>query len=509
MARAGGMQEVELLDGDEPGIEAGLEPGSEQPEAPVRGRRGLRWVVAGGVAVALSLAGTQWVVDARENAAIARLSEVPGVVPAFGDELTVARALPPGEVSSLWSGIESVGGATASLVVAEDGSQAFAAVDQRTGETVWSTPLLGPNVERAASRESAYGGGCQSDARPHEVATVAVCLVTDGFTRYAADDGTDERVPATTTRAVVLDPTDGRVISDRAVDSAAQLAVLPGLVLVGIRDAQRIEIVAYDLRTGDERWRHEEPREDTHGAEEASLYWGIFRAGDVVAFSLGEGGGLGLLSSTGESVRDDLRPAPGNGGYGVDPTTGNLVVFDYGVDGTQATTLLAADADPADDVVLEGGAMDLTVDDGSVPGLVLTSRERVHGWDRRTGDHRWESDVQSTGFALLVRGRVYLTTASGLAALDGRTGEVVWQREVPVAAVGSLATDGRDLLMSSTSGDAALGSDGVRGGMTGYDLATGEQTRHVPYPEGVGDVMMHRGLLLGWSPESEEVMRLE
>ncbi|WP_421743357.1 PQQ-binding-like beta-propeller repeat protein [Cellulomonas sp.] len=508
MARGSGMQEVELLDGDEPDTE----PDTEQPGTPARGRRGLRWVVAGGVAVALSLVGTQWVVDARENAAIARLSAVPGVVPAFGDELTVARTLPPGEISSLWSGIESVGGATASLVVAADGSQAFAAVDQRTGETIWSTPLLGPNAERAASRESAYGGGCQSDARPHEVATVAVCLVTDGFTRYGSDDGTDERVPATTTRAVVLDPTDGRVLSDRALDTDAQLVVLPGLLLVGTRDAERIEIVASDLRTGDERWRHEEPREDERGTgdtEQPSLSWSFFRAGDVVVFSLREGGGLGVLSSTGESVRDDLRPAPTNVGYGTDPATGDLLVFHYGVDGTQTTTLLAADADPAADVVLEGGAMDLGVDDGSVPGLVLTSRERVHGWDRRTGDHRWESDVQSTGSALLVRGRVYLSTASGLAALDGRTGEVVWQREVPVASVGSLATDGRDLLMSSTSGDAALGSDGVRGGMTGYDLATGEQTRHVPYPEGVGDVMTHLGLLLGWSPESGEVLLLE
>lgn len=505
MARGGGMQDVELLDGDE----SAPEPDGEQPEAPARARRGLRWVVAGGVAVALSLVGAQWVVDAREKAAIARLSAVPGVVPAVGDELTVARTLAAGEVSSLWSGIASVAGATASLVVSEDGSQAFAAVDQRTGEAIWSTPLLGPNAERAASKESAYGGGCQSDARPHEEATVAVCLVTDGFTRYDSDEGTEERVPATTTRAVVLDPVDGRVISDRAVDTDAQLAVLPGLVLIGTRDAERIEIVAYDLRTGDERWRHQEPREDERGTEEFSVYWSLFRAGDVVAFSLGAGGGLGLLSSTGESLRDDLRAAPANGGYGTDPTTGDLLVFDYGVDGTQTTRLLAADAEPAHDVVLEGDAVNLGVDDGSVPGLVLTSREGVHGWDRPTGDHRWESEVQGSGFALLVRGRVYLTTPTGLAALDGRTGEVVWEREVPVATVGGLATDGRDLLVSSSTAVATLGSAAGRAGLIGYDLATGEETRDLPFPEGVSDVMVHRGVLIGWSSVSDEVMLLE
>ena len=97
----------------------------------------------------------------------------------------MVRTITRADVYALWGGITAANGASASLDVAADGSQAFVAVDRDSGETLWSTPLLGPNAARAASLENSFGGGCQSDAGPDEVATVAVCLVTDGFTRYA------------------------------------------------------------------------------------------------------------------------------------------------------------------------------------------------------------------------------------------------------------------------------------------------------------------------------------
>ena len=45
--------------------------------------------------------------------------------------------------------------------------------------------------------------------------------------------------------------------------------------------------------------------------------------------------------------------------------------------------------------------------------------------------------------------------------------------------------------------------------MTGFDLATGQETRKVRYPEGVSDVQLLHGLLVGWSYTTEEITFLE
>ena len=113
----------------------------------------------------------------------------------------------------------------------------------------------------------------------------------------------------------------------------------------------------------------------------------------------------------------------------------------------------------------------------------------------------WQADVQPDYGAVVVRGRVYLTTSTEVVALDGRTGAVVWRTPLPVSGNGSLATDGRDLLLMSPEYD---GSD--EGRVTAYDLATGQETRQIPYPEGVSDVQMMHGLLVGWSYSTQEVM---
>ena len=90
----------------------------------------------------------------------------------------------------MWDGIDT-GEASASLVVAADGSQSFTAVDKRTGTTVWSTPLLGPDAERAKPASTVYGGTCVAGAPPAQASAFAACLVTDGFLRIT-EDGTQD-----------------------------------------------------------------------------------------------------------------------------------------------------------------------------------------------------------------------------------------------------------------------------------------------------------------------------
>ena len=493
MARGRDMQEVELLDGDE--------DVTEQPVPPARSRRRLWWIPAGAVAVALSLIGTQLVLDARENAAVARLAALPGVFPPIGDELVVVRAIPPTDAYNFWGALELGGTRTAGLMVAPDGSQSLDAVDLRTGEAFWSTPLVGPNADRAVSRADSYGGTCQGDGAWGEPATVAVCLATDGFVRYE-DGGTEERFPATSSRVVVLDLDDGHVITEWVVEGDPQLVLVGDLAVVGSRDAERgVVVVAHDVLTGDEEWRYEKPvGAGAHGPPDQ--YWGLITAGDAVG--LDDGDGLVLLSSTGSLIRDDLRAATRGGYFATDPVTGTLELTSYAGTGKRTTTLLARDADPAGDVVLRGEPVEMTVDDGSLPGVVLTSLSHAYAWDRETGEQLWEADVQPNYNALVVRGRVYLTTSTEIVALDGRSGEVVWRTQLPASGAGALATDGRDLLLLSTGYDS-----GEEGGMTGYDLATGHETRTVRYPAGVSDVQMLHGLLVGWSYTTEELTFLE
>jgi hypothetical protein len=82
--------------------------------------------------------------------------------------------------------------------------------------------------------------------------------------------------------------------------------------------------------------------------------------------------------------------------------------------------------------------------------------------------------------------------------LAGRTGAVAGRTELPQLGSTSDATDGRDLLVMTAS-------DGVDGRMTGFDLATGEETRQIAYPEGVSDVLQVHGVLVGWAYATNEV----
>ena len=493
MAR-GDMQEVELLDGDE--------DVTGQVETPARPRRAHRWWVTAGVAVvAVSLVGTQLVIDAREDAAAARLAAVPGAFPPVGDELTIVRTVP--DTETVWGGVEIGAAQTASLVVGPDGSQSFTAVDVRTGATLWSTPLLGPDPERAASMENSYGGGCVADTVAGVPATVAVCLVTDGFVLYD-QEGANERVPATTSEVVVLGTGDGHVVSRWDADPAAQVAALDGLAVVGTRDAEgRVEIVAHDVRTGAQRWRYAEPAEErpVSAADASQEYWTLMRVGDVVGFS-GSGDSLTLLSATGSVVRDDLEASDHGWGYGTDPVTGVFAITTYVDTGAQTTTLLAPDGNPDGDLTVRGELVQVVVDDGSLPDLVLTRFAHLHAFDRGTGTERWEADVEPGYAAMVARGLVYLTTSTEVVALDGRTGAVAWRTELPQLGSSSVGTDGRDLLVTTSS-------DGTEGLMTGFDLATGEQTRQITYPEGVSDVQLLHGVLVGWSYATDQITVLE
>ena len=243
------MQHVEL---DEPGLPV-------PAEQPVARRRVAWWWVVGTAAVAVAgLAVVQVVLDARERATAERLAATPGVVRTIGADVGVLWRPDPAATAVIGQRID-VDGGVVGLAVADDGSQTFVSLDQRTGRQRFSTPLLGPDPARARSLDRTAAGTCVAVPVDEGSPDQAACLVSDGFVQYG-DEGVETRKPATTTRVVVLDTRDGHVVADTSAPGATALAALRGLAVVAVPGPDgRTEVSGRDLLTGEVRWRFSPP----------------------------------------------------------------------------------------------------------------------------------------------------------------------------------------------------------------------------------------------------------
>lgn len=140
--------------------------------------------------------------------------------------------------------------------------------------------------------------------------------------------------------------------------------------------------------------------------------------------------------------------------------------------GTQVTCLVhdATDGDATGGArapgraATEGTVVVVAVDDGSVPGLALTTGGGLRAWDARTGEERWRVTAPTQG-ALVLGGLVHVHDGFRVATLAAGTGEVRWEVTAPelfhddVAQVTGLATDGRRLLVAGVqraTGNARL-----------------------------------------------------
>ena len=481
MNRRGAMQDVELEDASSP-VERAV---------PSRPRARRRWWWAGGVAVVTvaALVGTQAVIDARQRAAVARFASVPGVVTPVGSGVGVLWTPDAAVTSLVLEGVQ-VGGAFVGLSVADDGSQAVLAVDARTGRTRWSTQMFGPDGSAAQSFDRRVAGHCAPV--PAATVTQVACLVSDDVQQIDREAGRAV-VPSTSTRVVVLDAADGRIVADRPADGATALAVLPGLAVVHVPGD---DVTGRDLVTGATVWHYTPPgvgRDLSQAAFSSSVR--LFTAGDLVGVAMA-GWSVALLSPTGEVVR---APHPADASYSVDPLTGTLALLTTTGSGRISSTLVRTGRD---DVALPGGRLGIAVDDGSVPGLVLTSDASLRGWDDRTGALRWTSDQVATSDALVLRGKVYISTTAGTVALDGRTGEIVWRTTVtPGHVPGSLATDGTHLLLADQpiAGDDASELDA-------YGLDDGRVAWRAPLPAGVRSSTSVGRVLLGLTSDGVVVL---
>lgn len=482
MAR--GMLEVELV---------GAEDDAPATVAPRRLPR--RWLVGGAVLAAAALGLTQWIGLTRERAELARLAAVPGVLALVDPTLVVARRVPPRDLGELY------GSGAWSLVVGGDGAQTL------TWDG-WTTELAGPDKALADSDGQVMGGStCRPDVAPDadpSTASRVVCLVTDGGMIFDGAGGV-ATVPATTRRVVVLSAADGSRIAQWPVDRGATLELFAGAVVLGSATAQDITVAAYGLLTGEQRWTHVDPWPDDldHSAQDQTAV-SVFRAGDLLAYSP-PGRSLVLLSADGTVVRHLDEVGTGGWGWNNDPSSGRLVMQTQDATGSSLTRFVAADGDPGSDVTVDGWPLEMSVDDGSVPGLLLTSDGTVRAWDAGTGAARWSHDVTIVSSVVVLRGRVYLATSRDVLALDGRTGRLLWTTARQTGLLPrSLLTDGRHILVGFDAASSAGPPP-----LVAYDPATGHEDFRASYPDGVTDITSIRGRLVGHDAATDEYLVLE
>ena len=196
--------------------------------------------------------------------------------------------------------------------------------------------------------------------------TQAACLVSDGFVQYG-DEGVETRKPATTTRVVVLD-TARRARRRRHVRARARRRSrrCPGSRSWPSRADGHTEVTGRDLLTGEVRWRFSPPRPGADRrafAGEVRLFAvdglvGVTVPGWTATRALVVGRGAARQPARGRRPRGRPRRRPARPAL---HHAGPAPCSPRWCSGAARTS------------TLPGEVLPFTVDDGSVPDLVLTS----------------------------------------------------------------------------------------------------------------------------------------
>jgi len=428
-------------------------------------RNPVRSLVAAAAVLALVAAALvgQLVVDARERARLARLSDLPGVLRPVDLPLRTLVAT-EGDVA----GAMQYGVPVGRTLVAGSYSPVLAdpevmAVDRSTGEVVWQVAVgLPPATEPAPDVET------QNDASSNVWCSAVDEPAVDG----SGDDAEHARVACTVSRSygwrlredgsgsevavrglVVLDATDGAVVSRHDEELGAEIFTAgDGYWVTTLDDDQRGVTVVARTYDGDERWT-------THIDVPGSVPPGItpFVAHDDRRTVLGVGTRAWVLGPDGSTVAT-IGSGSGDGGLSLVP--GGVLIQSYGaVGGRPGAGVLWRD---------DGTQVDLggdepfwfSLDDGSRPDAFFTVSGGTGPLVRRDedGDEMWHADVMVGSSAVLLDGTAVVAGGDQLAAVDVDTGDVRWRTTMPMP-VDQFFTDGRVLLGVNGRTVRAYGAD--------------------------------------------------
>jgi outer membrane protein assembly factor BamB len=433
-----GMRDVVLA--DDPPLRA-------VPAAPHRGP-GRRWMVM--VAVLALLATVAVVQGARDRERAARLAATPGLLAVTTSAPQPSWSIPGGSGHLL--------AARADLLVAgflEDGEQRLVANDAATGERRWQTSLA--QVPIGQSLACHLLGPGDRGTSTHVVCTLAA--------PRPADVGYPGHGPGSEQRLVVLDAATGQVLRDRSLGLGfvAMTVDAGDVVLADMAQDGRVRAVRQDPVTGEVRWTFvsDDPLPGV-GDGVGPPAPEVRVEHDVVVL---EGPVSWALSADGDVLvrwRSGGPAAPGTGGP-LEVTTlpdGRFAVGDPGFareDGARYGAV--ATAAGSDRFPIDGPVLPLVVDDGSAADVLLTvppGTGLVVALDRRTGDRLWEVARSGGGDAMVLDGRLLVTSRNRVVAVDARTGRELWtalhDRVVPDQ---QLLTDGRVVMVPTQDGGSA------------------------------------------------------
>ncbi|GIG41175.1 outer membrane protein assembly factor BamB family protein [Cellulomonas phragmiteti] len=446
MARGDARTDVELVedDGDDaPGAprDAGTgptgrgartAPGPTADDAPRRTRRRVLALAAVLVAVIVAVAVVgETVARSREQARVAAVAGVPGVVDVADGPVRVLRTAADEGVRR--ASARTSAGLLVSASAGQDGEESVRAIDPTDGSVAWETTLIPrgqelhvpPGGELVPSR-----GWCRAHGAGEDL---LVCLADNGLSLVGR--GTLTQVRPTVTRLLLLDARDGSVVTDLsgAVGDpmvSRSSVVLDDLVVLGGADGGGAHVRAVTA-DGTVAWQGTFPTRTTTAF---GAHVELHATTDGVAVATSDA--LRLLDARGVtrqevelSSADHVRGTAGDAALVQTPAGRTVVVRPAGVQR------------------LPGDWVELTVDDGSTPGLLLTSDDDgLHAWDA-AGTPLWTSDRRVGGRdALSLAGRVLVGQGAGVVALDGVTGEQLWRVDGLLPDSG-LTTDGRHLFV--------------------------------------------------------------
>lgn len=457
------VHDVELVD-DRPD-DGGTPPTvpAETPRAPRR-----RWPLVLGAAllVVLVVVGVtgQVVLDRRDRARLAAVAAHPGGVAPLDGPPAVRWSLEDADLYAV-AQLRTPDGLLLGVRRAESGAVEVAGADPATGDVVWRVEVLdaaaAPRPEEADENLVGRVPGWCTTYGPQE--HLAVCLVGD----------TDE--PGG--RLVVVDTRERTVVDDLAASLPAGerpvwATVAGELVVVTTASPDGTSVRALTV-DGTQRWSTTVPEPGPDRATTQAL-----ALGDLVALVTETE--LTLLDQDGATVRTvDL-----DGRYVYGGDTELYVVARSQDGGGTGTTIVRPDGA----VEIPGDLVHLTMDDGSVPGLVLASDDgdELTAWV--DGVERWSVETRDGWEALLLDGRIYLDAGTDLRALDARTGRELW---VSDATATLPVTDGRLLLAA-----ARVAGRGEQAQVVALDPTDGSEAWRAPAPPGTLRLYAHLGLLL-------------
>ncbi|MBD7918693.1 hypothetical protein H9657_10450 [Cellulomonas sp. Sa3CUA2] len=418
-------------------VEVVLEGGDADTAAPPSdarstARRRRWWWLAVPLAAVLALVAGQVVTDRRERAALTALAEVRGVLAPLDDEVEVAWEVDEG---TRLEGAARVGSVLAATRATADHTVVLEGRDVATGARLWARDVVGPRPRWTPDAEADPVPCTALPDRPGEV----VCLVPDGGGDVV--DGAWATIAPTTTRLLVLDAADGTVQVEREVPATVQWLTPSGddVLLVGTVDGTT-HVRSQHLLDGTERWHvtvgaGADDLPFTPGAATSTLL-------DARTLAVDHGNAVTLVSTDGKVLRT-VGTQPGTGLTGRRTTTRvelSTALAAAVIGSESSSAVVSATAE----VPLDGSVLPVVVDDGSVPGLVLTRTPRLQAWDASAGSPRWDADVVDAQDATILQGRVHVGTSAWLVTYDGATGDELWRWSRPTG-TGPLLTDGRHL----------------------------------------------------------------